>query len=345
MSYLLRLRQFINNPEKLDLDKAWIKLNEISQPPILVYGEALALSLLRSDKVAPTDFIKYYKKLLKLNSQSLPTLDTIFQVSPVLLSGEQHLQAKKAFSKKYRLIEEGLQNWLPNYTSKFFESLSFDNELNPIIMINNYIVGFFETILSIDLNVHQNEIPPLPPKLFFLTQTFSKLNDVEMKLATLKTFIEKTLIIQNRDPSETWMLLTIMVAGFEALESTLLYGLTMQPKGVNWEAKELIREAAAVNFIGRRVTQNFTVEDLNLVVNQEIYICPTLIHRSIDQGNTSKNLNSFSFGKGAHTCIGQFITESIINSFFMEWPKYFNQLKLVLPVKYTRDFNLDFTLK
>ncbi|OIN03581.1 hypothetical protein A9236_01360 [Polynucleobacter sp. QLW-P1DATA-2] len=346
MSYLLRLRQYINEPSSLNLQNEWIALDNSDQPAILVYGESLSLALLKSDKLAPTNFIEYYKKLLRLPDRSLPTIDNIFKWSPVLLHGEDHLQSRKIFSKKYRLIEEELQIWLPDYTTNFFSSISTDDVINPIQLVANYISGFFREILAQDLNISQTEIPPLPPKLFFLTHPLVKVVDVESKLNALKEFLEKTLLRQKRDPSEIWTLLAVIVAGFEALEGTLIYGVTKDPDiGAAWDAKTLIRDAAAVNFIGRRALENFSIGDFTIAKNQELYVCPSLVHKHMGTNNLESNERSFSFGKGVHTCIGQTISISVINSFIAEWHLFLRHHPKIAPVKYLRDFNLTFTLR
>lgn len=346
MSYLLRLRQFINHPETLDMSQEWVMLDKSAHPAILVYGKDLSIALLKPDKVAPTNFIEYYKKLLQLSNQNLPTIDAIFVCSPVLLYGDEHAQSRKTFSKKYKLIEENLQNWLPSFTSEFFSLVPGDEEINPIQLVANYIAGIFRTILATDLGVSVSEIPSLPPKLFFLTHPLAKVIDVEDRLRALKEYLEKTMLHQGRDLSEVWILLAIIVAGFEALEGTLMYGLTKEPASRGtWEAKSLLREAAAVNFIGRRALENFSIGNLTISKNQEIYVCPTLVHRYMDAKNLANINNSFSFGKGAHTCIGQVISTAVINSFFAEWSLFVERHPKIAAVKYTRDFNLTFILR
>lgn len=346
MSYLLRLRQLINHPESLDMGREWVPLEDSEDPAILVYGEALSLALLKSDKVAPTNFIQYYKKLLRMSDHSLPTIDNIFKCSPVLLHGDEHLEARKVFSKKYRLIEDDLQNWLPGYTAHFFSNISVDHQINPIELVSNYIAGFFRAILAIDLDVNPSEIPDLPPKLFFLTHPLAKVADVESKLNELKKFLDGALLKQKRDPSEVWTLLAIVVAGFEALEGTLMYGITKSPDSEDaWEAKNLLRKAAAVNFIGRRALDDFSIGNFSLKNNQEIYVCPDLVHKFIDLNDLSSKNNSFAFGKGLHSCIGQAISITVIDSFLGEWAEFLERCPTLALVKFTRDFNLTFTLR
>jgi hypothetical protein len=330
----------------LEMDQEWIALDHSPSPAILVYGENLSLALLKSGKVAPTDFIKYYKKLLNLPDQSIPTIINIFKVSPVILNGNEHIEAKKAFSKKYKNMEESIKKWLPQYTISFFSNTSTDTEINPIEFVTNYVSGFFRNILAMDLNIDPSQIPTLPPKIFFLTQPLARLTDVESRLFDLRDFLEKTLISQKREPSEAWILLAIIVAGFQALEGTLLYGIIKNPSDEKiWNSKSLLRESAAVNFIGRRVLEDFKIHNLSLVKNQELYVCPTLVHQYQDAKKIDSNNNSFSFGKGPHSCIGQVISEAVVSSFFAEWPLFLERLPSFLSIKYTRDFNLAFSLK
>jgi len=344
MSYLLRLRELINKPSLVDFSGEYMALDQSDLPPLLIYDATLALELFKSKFLTPLNFIGYFKKLLRLSEGDLPTIDAIFEHAPIMLHGERHLIARKDFILQFKIIERDLMLFLPQYTQSFFREWASKKQLSPIEFTQNYIDGAFRGIFEKYLNIPYGGLPALPPKIFFLAHTLPNAGEAEDCLNDLKVFIDQRLEAQNRNASEAWALLAMLVLGFEPLEGALMFGLMRGEEVDIYNVENFLRESAPVNFLGRVATEDFTIGNFSVKTGQEIYISPVLIHQKSDLSSNGRKEN-FSFGKGLHTCVGQAISAKMAEHFFGELQKYSHLDFDINHVRSIRDFNLTFFKK
>ena len=316
MSNLLRLRQILSSPSRLDMKRQWVSLGEGDGKAILIYGDELSNLALNSESIIPPNLVEYYYGILNLSQGSLPNIENLFSHAPLFLSGETHKEFRMIFAKKYKEIERDLAHWLPELTNEILMNAAIGPYSQPIKIVSHYLQKIFREIAARDLGIQESEIPSFPEKFFTLYPGKNKLIRIENGLSQLRHFFETRLKELNRNPIEAQILMSIYVVGGEPLESALLYGLLKPPPNhLHWDAKELFRAAAAVNFFGRNAKKDLVLGDLALKKNQEIFICPSLIHIYIDQEKRNSD-SSFSFGKGPHNCLGKNIATEIATCFF-----------------------------
>jgi hypothetical protein len=271
---------------------------------------------------------------LGLKKGTLPNIENLYSKAPLFLSGSDHLNSRKIFAKKYKEIEKNLIYWLPDLTKKFISL----NELHsdPIHLAQQYVDLLFRNIAAIDLGIQETSIPALPEKFFTLYPDKVKLIRIEEKLEVLRLFYENRLKELGRDPIDAQILMATNVIGGEPLEAALCYGLVnLSINPSDWVPKEFFHTAAPVNFFGRIVSEDLIVNGISLKKDQEVFICPNLVHQHLFHHKNDSDI-SFSFGKGLHHCLGQSISLEVAKYFFSEilkqnvkFPKAEQKMKFV----------------
>lgn len=341
-SSTLRLRKIINDPACLDMSREWIALDEQPQPPILVYGETLANAILRSEGFATYNIYAYWKVVIQAPPPEFPALETFFEVAPLFLHGESHRNARKALVPPYRRLESGLDQWLPAFAEKFFESQPKDLPVKPNQLAANYIEGVFREMLAKDVGCPTDDLPLLPSELFYFLPRMKHMQEYDSQLGVLVDAMKRHLSKSGKDPEEAWALASVAVAGQQPLTSALVYGLmNTPPTGDRWDSETLMRLSAPVSLLGREAREDAVIGDLEITSGQPLHICPFLVHQRADNhsGNSTAR-KSIAFGDGPHTCAGRRISLKITDAFFHNWAFANNALLDTSGIRLIRDFVL-----
>lgn len=320
-SSTLRLRKIINDPSCLDMGREWIALDEQPQPPILVYGEALANAILRSEGFATYNIYAYWKVVIQAPPPEFPALETFFEVAPLFLHGEAHRNARKALVQPYRRLEVDLDKWLPDFAEGFFESLGQGQIIRPNQLAASYIEGVFREMLARDVGCATADLPPLPSELFYFLPRVKHMQEYDAQLNTLVGAMKKHLVASGKDADDAWALASVTVAGQQPLTSALVYGLiNPPPSGNKWDSETLMRQSAPVSLLGREAREDATIGDLKISRGQPLHICPFLVHQHADaRPRDSAPTKSYAFSDGPHTCAGRRISLKITDAFFNHW--------------------------
>jgi len=343
MSHLLLLRKILSGTQSINFEQEWALLGKDDNPAILVYGDTLSAAVLKCPNIVPANLVEYYYGILGLKKGSFPNIETLFSHAPLLLSGIDHLNARKIFAKKYKAIEKGLIHWLPQFTMQFIQSHLASSD--PVQIALDYVNAVFRNIAARDLAIKESDIPIFPERFMTLYPDKDRLTKIEEHLADLRLFYENRLKELGRDPNDAQMLMTINVVGGEPLEAALCYGLmNLSEYQLNWDARTLFHNAVPVNFFGRIANEDVCINGINFKKGQEVFTCPGLIHQHVSH-HCPHSETSYSFGKGLHLCLGQGISIEIANCFFPELARQKIQFdKLENTMKFVRD-NINLRIK
>lgn len=345
MSHLLFLRKILNNHQSIDFQSEWAQLGKDDDPAILIYGGELSTAVLKCPKIIPANLVEYCYGMLGLKKGTFPNIENLFSNAPLFLYGNNHLNSRKIFAQKYKDIERDLVNWLPNLTQQFINANK--SHYDPINIAQQYVNLVFRNIAARDLEIDEITIPVFPDRFFTLYPSKEKLNGIEEQLGVIKHFYESRLKELKREAIDAQILMAMNVVGGEPLEAALCYGLFNLPLNQsNLGLKEFFHAAAPVNFFGRIVSEDVIVNEIIFKKNQEIFICPNLIHQHLLYHHNDSD-TSYSFGKGLHKCLGQSISMEMAKYFFSEIIcQKFKFPKLEMDMKFVRDnINLRITTK
>lgn len=320
-SSALRLRTIMNNPSTLDMSREWVALDKHTPPTLLIYGESLANAILRTESIATYDLVAYWKMVIKISPPGLPAIESHFQASPFLLSGETHRNARKGLTQPYRRVEAALDQWLPAYTETFFGAFQRGQSVRPKQLALDFIDGVFRKMLARELGCQAEEIPPLPSGLFNFLPRLESVQEFDRRLGRIADVIEKLSGGSGKHRDEAWALSSIVVMGQQPLLGAIVYGLINKPPiGGRWDSEALMRQSSPVSVFGRKVSEDVTVKGLSLVKGQLVHVCPSLAHLHGDF-HSGENVpgQSLAFGAGPHVCSGRKISLKITDTFFKQW--------------------------
>lgn len=333
----------MNRPERIDLEQRWMPLDEEQPPALLVLDESLTKAVLKCDVIGPTDLVGNFKAAARMDQASLPTIDMFFRKTPMLLHGVDQRQARKALQPCYRSIEDGLDLWLSDYALTYFESRVQQSPVSSVALVSDYLHGVNRRIVARNVGCSLDHLPPLPNNLFRLLPRAEQLLSYDQTLHTLVSFLTEQLCAQQRDPDEAWALVSVAVMGQEPLLSGLAFALSSPAPQGGWTPEALMRESAPVSMLGcRQVLADVTLEGVQFIKGQLLYICPFLTHKSMKQCS-GENLiadTSYSFGAGAHVCAGRKISLKVVQAFldaYQQCPQLIVKLK---GLRFSRDINL-----
>ena len=204
MLYLVRLKELINNPSLLDLEKEWVRLGEDKTSAILIYGEHLSASIIKTDGTMPNHFINYFKTINNLNDQDIiPSIEDHFKKTPTLLNGEDHFDARRFSAKIYRKIEVDLSGWIDEFTKNYISNFE-TSEVLTIENITSFVVATMRRMIAKDIDIEDKELPDFPGEILLMFPRTDYLKEYDLKLKVLVDFIENRLVELNRDPNESW---------------------------------------------------------------------------------------------------------------------------------------------
>jgi hypothetical protein len=340
MLYLVRLKELINNPASLDPEKEWLRIGEDKTSPILIYGKNLSASLIKTDSAKPNHFIDYFKAINKFNDRDIiPSIEEHFRKAPTLLHGEDHFDARRFSAKIYRKIEVDLSQWIDEFTKIYLSNFE-SSEVLTIEHINSFVVATMKRMIANEIDVEDKDLPDFPGEILLMFPRVDYLKQYDRKLKVLVDFIENKLIELGRDPNESWVIASLAVMGFEPITGALFYGLLKNPTQALWDVEVLMKASAPVSFIGRKILKDFSVDDLNLYKDQEIYICPHLVHLQEPEIKDIKESPSLAFGMGPHICPGKKISLITIKAFFDAWYRRAEFMPAPTNISMARDFIL-----
>jgi len=317
MNSLINLRDILNNPDVLDYKKSWIKLGEHSKC-YLIYDIDLAKKILANKEFTPNNLIGNLNGLAKEPDFNFKSLSYYFNKSPFIINGEIHTKSRKDIINFYRIIEEEIINWLPNYIDQLFLSLNSELLDDPIKLSDYFIEKIFTKIIAFNLKCNPNDIPKLPGKILCMFPNLKDLYSYEENLSELLNFINFQLALNNRDVDDNWKLLSISIMGIDALGPALVFGLLNNQNDGFFNNDEIFNESTPITVLSRRVINDIDFDDLRLKKNDITHISPFLINKKNQKNSISKNA-SIAFGHGIHMCPGRKIASLILVSFFDKW--------------------------
>lgn len=313
-SSVLKLFYLLNNPAKVNFETPAMALDDLDPPTLLITSKALAKEILKAEKTHVFNLVNYWKTITRISAERTAPLSTHFGYSPLLQSGTAHREARKSLLPMYKSIEEELPGWLPQATEEFFRTAqSAQTPWRTDEFADCYVRLVFKKILCFALNANESDCPPLPGQLFsfFLRRTQFDRYCTELN-ALHDWIVSKPPSNQETNGHD---LLSITVMGREPMVGALAYGINQRTdrNGDEWTAVSLMEESSPVSeLIAREITNDFSINDLQLKKNQIVHISPFLL----DLGSEpDEQLNPMPFGHGPHLCLGRGIALKITESF------------------------------
>lgn len=338
-SYILKLRELINNPEQLDDKLEWIALDDSTLPTLLIYGEKLGLEALKNPNFKPGDLLQYWKVLSKASEGDLTAIEVYFERAPTILHGEKHFVARRFFAPTYRRMESELPNWLATFTEDFFSLYNNHDQISPIAFAREYIQKFSRRIIAQDINVEAHELPDMPGEILQMITTLKILKAYDQRLNTLVEFIQSKLKLDGRDPDEAWSIVSTTVMGTEPLLSALVYALVLPTNDlVSFDAEKLMNESKPICVLGREAVRDFEIGGMVFKKGQRVQVTTDLIRSpSINQKPIPPPI---PFGIGVHICPGKKLSLMVAEVFLKRWVNAKDMHHKLNKVKFFRDFVL-----
>jgi len=338
-SYILKLRELINNPERLDNSLEWVFLDNAEPPNILIYGERLGLEALKTPNFKAVDLLKYWRVLAQAPEGHLGAMEIYFDRAPTILHGEQHFAARRFFAPTYRRIEKDLHNWIVSFTEDFFNAHNQINKINPLCLARDYVQKVTSRIIAQDLNVEAHELPYMPGEVLQMMTTLKALEEYNQRLNVLVDFIQRKLKISGRNPDEAWAIVSTTVMGTEPLLAALVFALMLPTNDlVSWDSERLMSESKPISVLGREAVCDFEIGNMLFKKGQKVQVTTDLIR------NPSVNLKSphqtIPFGIGVHICPGKKISLIVADAFLIKWANTKEMHSKLNRVKFFRDFVL-----
>jgi len=325
-SHILKLRAYVNNPERLDFSQDIVELDQSELPTLLVLDETLAHDLLRSPLCATYNLMDYWKVVTRSDQQ--PALDRLFRETPFFLHGEEHREINRQMTKPYRRVESQLLEWLPSLTAEYLESIEAAGTVSAYSAIAEYIRQVFVTLLAREFAVKPELVPSFDPScgLFVMFQSAENFAQLEAVVSELYALGSKQFAEQGRDESELSALLSIAMMGREPLFAVILYGLMQSSADSSWGPQALLRDSAPVSILGRQMLADSVIGGRLFKRGQIINIATFLVRPKTAEGcpmtgHRPNAKRSLEFGAGPHLCNGRAISIAIIDVFFREWAK------------------------
>jgi cytochrome P450 len=333
-SFILRLREVLDDPSSLDKQKEWVALDDSAIPPLFIYGESLGLAVIKNPSLKPGSLLNYWKAITKAPENSLVNISTYFERTPLLLHGPEHFEARRSLNQCYKSVEADLSSWLPAFTSDFLSSYHQKDNISPISFIEHYLSSINTKILSRALGVNESLVPEMPGEILQLITSFEIINAYEKRLQNLVTFIQKLLSDQGRDLLEIWPLISITVMGTEPLKAALTYLIVAQDDAVKrMNAAELMNASVPISVVPREAPEDMTINGHPFKKGQKLYIHTTL-------NNETGNPTALPFGIGVHICPGKKIALIIAEVFIRGWGDSKTIHQKFTPLKFKRDLVL-----
>ena len=338
----LVLRSLINKPEMLDPDVEFTTLDDNDPPTLFIYGESLAMRILKNNAFATYNLIDHWKTITR--QTSLPTLEKLFSKTPFFLHGDVHRQTRRSLGQPYRLVESQFQDWLPTFSANFFKQMTTLKPMKPNELASRFVSEVSGQILAHAFQVNPASIPQMSvptQSLFRFFPSPKKILDFEDKLTQVANFLLDLSIQQNRDPEEIWAYLSIIVMGQEPLYGSLTYALSHPLKHGPLNAQILLQETAPVTLLGRQAMQDIILCDIEFKKGQALHIAPFIINNKLlSEQCPIKASQAMEFGAGVHLCSGRKITLEITNAFITALHKHPETLPQQTNIKFVRDFIL-----
>lgn len=341
--HVLHLRTLMNRPDRIDMALPVMALDAEQPPALLLLSEPLIKAVLKCDVIVPTDLVANLKTSARLEQNSLPAIGTFFSKTPMLMNGVTHREVRMGLQPIYRIIEDRLDSWLPDYAQACLQSAGPQNRVSAFSWVSGFLDGVNRRIMAVHVGCPVEHLPPLPNQLYRLLPRAEDLIIYDQSLQALVSFLAEQLSMQQRDPDEAWALVSVAVMGQESLLSGLLFSMVKAAPQGHWTAESLMRESAPVSMLGcRQVQTDVELEGVKFLAGQLLYVCPFLTHLSMRQGSCAPTSasSSYSFGSGAHVCAGRKIALKIVQAFLDAHqqcsPLNVNQQNL----RFFRDINL-----
>lgn len=338
-SYILKLRELINNPERLDNSLEWVVLENAEPPTILIYGERLGLEALKNPNFKAVDLLQYWRVIAKAPEGHLKAMEVYFERAPTTLHGEKHFAARRFFAPTYRRIESDLHNWIDSFTEDFFYAYRHHDKINPLCLAREYIQELTSRIIAQDLNLEVRELPEMPGEVLQMMTTLKALEDYNQRLNDLVDFIQRRLKIQGRNPDEAWSIVSTTVMGTEPLLAALVYALMLPTNDlVSWNSEKLMSESKPISVLGREAVCDFEIGNMLFKKGQRVQVTTDLIRNpSVNQKSPQQ---AIPFGIGVHICPGKKISLIVADAFLKKWANTKEMYHKLNKVRFFRDFVL-----
>ncbi len=338
-SYILKLREFINNPEQLDDKLEWVTLDDSAPPTLLIYGERLGLEVLKNSNFKPGNLLHYWRVLSKAPEGHLKAIEIYFDRAPTILHGEIHFVARRFFAPTYRRMESDLPSWLHSFTEDFFCTYNHYDQISPLALAREYVQQLSRRIIAKDLNVEVHELPDMPGEILQMMTTLKILEEYDQRLSTLVGFIQSKLKLDGRDPIEAWSIVSTTVMGTEPLLGAVLYALMLPTDDLmSWDAEKLMNESKPISVLGREAVNDVEIGEMVFQKGQRVQVTTDLIRNSsINQRSIPQ---AIPFGIGVHICPGKKISLMAADAFLKRLGNAKDMHHKLNKVKFTRDFVL-----
>ena len=325
-SHILKLRSYLNNPQRLDFNQDLVELDDGELPTLLILDVQLAHELLKSPHCATYNLVDYWKIVTRSASQ--PALERLFRETPFFLHGDQHREINRQLSKPYRRIEAQLPLWLPDFTADYLVQLADSGSTSGFWAIAEYIRQLFAQLLAREFAVEADQVPSFnaAASLVLMFQSHDNLCYFDSVVHELYRFGTAALSAQGRDQSELSALLSVAMMGREPLFAAILYALMEPPVDGEWDAKAVLRDSAPVAILGRQMLEDAHIAGYSFRRGQVINIATFLVRPKSAQGcplngQRPSAKQSLEFGAGPHLCSGRAISIAIVEIFLAQWQR------------------------
>jgi hypothetical protein len=318
-SVILTIKSLIQEADSFETTDAWTCL-KVEKPSCYLINDAdLAREILKDETLLPRKVIDFWKRINRLDKNTLPHLTQYFQRTPLILSGKHHEAARDSLRPVYQSIERDLENTLFEANQHFFSAWQGKKKINITNFLSLYIDFINRTIIAKELMLHSDDIPRFDGfQLFEFMPSAKRLSSYDDKLGTLITYIQTRLNNLQRSADDAWPLASVTVMAQGPLSGALGYGLMNDAEdGMQWSGETLAFYSAPVSVFPRIVDRSLSFGDLNLGPGDLLVISP-IICNLFGLRNRSVAGRSMSFGHGAHICTGRKIATKIIDLFFRD---------------------------
>jgi len=307
----LKIKNILNDPKLVHYEDIYYLGND-KQSNALLCNKSLAIEILKNPHF---EVFAYQEKLKNRSSASLGNIQAVsdhFSKSPLLMNGQNHIEARKNVLKFYNQINDDIDQWIHQFTRVFIESIDHDNiDIDPIITIDNYIQLVFKKIFAQNLGCLIEDIPPLPGGILkYLIPQYETVQEFNKNLNNLDHFIKHKLVELGRSPNEAWLLITIPIQGYETMLGSLVYGL-VNDTNQSWDEDELFRRSSAVSLLTRKALRDIEIQGYTFYANQFVFISPFLTNAK----SNFESEKSLEFGLGKKLCPGKKMSLRIAKEF------------------------------
>lgn len=302
---ILKLVSLLNQQAPPPDANPFSRLNAGAPASWLVRDAAIGHAILKSPYVKPYDLLRYFKRVARIEDGALGAIEGYFGHGPLLLHGEKHHEVRKTVVQQYQTIEIDLLGWLDAYTQDFLQS-HCGSPVTTTRLAGDYVDGLYRTLLARQLGCEPQALPPLPGLLFDLLPRKTTLQRAN---AELQALADACQIGKNSSTpavkSDPWALVTLVVMGKDALQTSLLFAL--HHRNIT-DAETLFRLSTPVSVIAREVTHPTTFGGESFSAGDILYLCPSLMEAHPTHGK-------LEFGAGQHICAGRKIAMIVAKAF------------------------------